>query len=105
MHDPYSRPLTDGRFAEVGSHDVVFLGFPIWWGTAPSIIKTFLESHNFYKKTIVIFATSGGSGMGDTAKDLKESADKGRIVDGGILTGRESEDELREWASRMMKKE
>ena len=67
-------------------------------GTAPSIIKTFLESHNFYKKKIILFATSGGSGIGHTADDLRESAGKGEIVGARVLTGDEDEDELRAWA-------
>jgi len=98
MHDPDSRPLIARRLDDVSAHDIIFLGFPIWWGTAPSIIKTFLESHDLYKKRIVLFATSGGSGMGNTASDLKESAGRGEIVGERILTGRESDDELREWA-------
>ena len=98
MHDPDARPLIARRLDDVSAHDIIFLGFPIWWGTAPSIIKTFLETHDLYKKKIVLFATSGGSGMGSTAEDLKESAGRGEILGGRILTGRESDDELREWA-------
>ena len=104
MKDPDSRPLISDKYADVGGHDVIFVGFPIWWGTAPTIIKTFLETHNFYKKKIVLFATSGGSGIGHTADDLRESADKGTITDARILTGRESDEELRAWASEAIKK-
>ena len=102
MHDPDARPLISKKFANVGEHDVVFIGFPIWWGTAPSIIRTFLESHNFYKKTIILFATSGGSSMGNTAEDLKESAGKGTIACWKLLTGGEDEDELRAWAKILL---
>ena len=98
MHDPDSRPLVANKFANVGEHDVIFIGFPIWWGTAPSIIKTFLETHNFYKKKIVLFATSGGSGIGNAVEDLRESAGKGEITGGRVLTGDEDEEELRAWA-------
>ena len=100
MHDPDSRPMIARRMDDVSAHDIIFLGFPIWWGTAPTIIKTFLESHDLYKKRIILFATSGGSGMGNTADDLKESAGRGKIVGASILTGRESDDELREWAKQ-----
>ena len=98
MHDPDARPMISRRLDDVSVHDIIFLGFPIWWGTAPPIIRTFLEMHDLYKKRIVLFATSGGSGMGNTAEDLKESAGRGVIVGASILTGKESDDELREWA-------
>lgn len=102
MHDPDARPLVVKKFADVGEHDVILLGFPIWWGTAPSIIKTFLETHNLYKKRIILFATSGGDSMGSTAEDLRESAGKGEIAGGKVLTGEESEDELRAWAKSLL---
>ena len=102
MHDPDARPLISKKFANVGEHDVVFIGFPVWWGTAPSIIKTFLEMHNFYKKRIILFATSGGGGMDRAAEDLKESAGKGEIAGGRVLTGDETEDELTAWAKSLL---
>lgn len=102
MHDPDSRPLIAKKFANVGEHDVVLIGFPIWWGTAPSIIRTFLETHNFYKKTIILFGTSGGDGMGGTVEDLRESAGKGIIAGGRVLSGDESDEELRTWVKSVL---
>ncbi len=86
----------------MGEHDVILIGFPIWWGTAPSIIKTFLETHNLYKKRIILFATSGGDSMGNTVEDLRESAGKGEIAGGKVLTGEESEDEIRAWVKSLL---
>ncbi len=60
----------------MADYDVIFLGFPIWWYTAPTIIHTFLESYDFSNKTIVPFATSGGSGFGKTIESLKPCCDK-----------------------------
>ena len=99
MNDRHSRPALVDTAAPVAGYDVVFLGFPIWWYTAPTIINTFLESRDFSGKTIVLFATSGGSGLGKSAADLKNSAPGARIVDGRLLNGRLNEDELKTWVS------
>ena len=84
--------------ADVEGHSVVFLGFPIWWYTAPTIVRRFLESYDFSGKKIVLFATSGGSGFGKTAEDLRRAV-KGdaQIVAGRILNGRHSALELKTW--------
>lgn len=97
MRDKHSRPAIADTDAPVAEHDVVFLGFPIWWYVAPTIINTFLESYDFSGKTIVLFATSGGSGLGQSAAGLKNSAPGARILDGRLLNGRLSEAELRAW--------
>ena len=70
MNDPSSRPALADHAADVAGYDRIYLGFPIWWYTAPHIIRTFLESYDFAAKTIVLFATSGGSGLGQTAAEL-----------------------------------
>ena len=64
MKDPSSRPEIAGKMEHMEDYSVIFLGFPIWWYTAPTIIKTFLESYDFAGKKIILFATSGGSGLG-----------------------------------------
>ena len=64
MNDPSSRPELADKNADIGDYDKIFQGFPIWWYNAPHIIRSFLESYDFTGKTIVLFATSGGSGMG-----------------------------------------
>ena len=71
MKDKSSRPELADTDADIASYDRIFVGFPIWWYTAPTIINTFLESYDFSGKTIILFATSGGSGLGKTAKDLE----------------------------------
>lgn len=76
MNDPHSRPNIAETLSTMADYDVIFLGFPIWWYTAPTIIHTFLESYDFSNKTIVPFATSGGSGFGKTIESLKPCCDK-----------------------------
>ena len=99
MADPSSRPaLADGD-APVADYDTIFLGFPIWWYVAPTIINTFLERYDFRGKTVVLFATSGGSRFGQTAARLKPSvAADTKLVEGRVLNGYLSADELRSWA-------
>ena len=98
MSDKHSRPALADRDAPLAAHDVIFLGFPIWWYTAPTIIKTFLEAYDFTGKTIVLFATSGGSGLGKSAAGLQSSAPGAKIIDGRLLNGRLNEAELKAWA-------
>ena len=82
----------------VKEYDTVYLGFPIWWGTAPHIVETFLEKHDFTDKTIILFATSGSSGMGNTDKDLKSSVSAStKIVKGKTLNSNPSVEELKKW--------
>ena len=79
-------------------YDTIFVGFPIWWYVAPTIINTFLKSYNLKGKTIIPFATSGGSGLGKSAAGLRSSAPGAKIVDGRMLNGRLNEAELKAWA-------
>lgn len=99
MNDKNSRPALADTDAPVAEHDVIFLGFPIWWYTAPTIINTFLERYDFSGKTIVLFATSGGSSLGSTAVALQSSAPGARILDGRLLNGRLNEGDLKAWVS------
>ena len=98
MNNPDSRPKIADKNANIGEYDTIFVGFPIWWYTAPTIIKTFLESYDFSGKTIVPFATSGGSGMGKTAEDLQKTVTLAKVKSGKMLNGRLSADKLKEWA-------
>ena len=102
MNDKSSRPaLADGD-AKIADYDVVFVGFPIWWYVAPTLINTFLERYDFAGKTIVLFATSGGSGLGRTAEGLRGSVSgSARIVEGGLLNGRLSPDSLKAWLDHL----
>lgn len=101
MNDPSSRPELADHDANIAGYDRVFLGFPIWWYTAPHIIRTFLESYDFSGKTIVLFATSGGSGLGKTAQDLAPSCPGAKIVEGKLLNGSLSAATLRQWAENL----
>lgn len=101
MNDKHSRPALADSDAPIAGHDIIFLGFPIWWYMAPTIINSFLESYDFSGKTIVLFATSGGSGLGKSAAGLRPSAPGARIVDGRLLNGRLSENELKSWIEKM----
>ena len=76
MRDKSSRPAISGSVKDFAQYDTVFVGFPIWWYVAPTIINTFLESEDFSGKTVIPFATSGGSGVGDTDKYLHPSCSK-----------------------------
>lgn len=98
MNDPSSRPELADKDANIEVYDRIFLGFPIWWYTAPTIVRTFLESYDFTGKTIILFATSGGSGLGKTAKELASSCPRAKIVEGGLLNGNPSEAALKQWA-------
>ena len=99
--DPSCRPAIASRVEHIEDYNTVFLGFPIWWYVAPAIINTFLESYDLAGKTIVLFATSGGSGMGRTASVLKACAPNAKIVDGGILNN-VSDAELKNFAARYL---
>ena len=102
MHDPASRPAIADRAENMDAYDRVFLGFPIWWYVSPAIINSFLESYDFSGKTIVLFATSGGSGFGKTVEGLKNSVSPtARIKEGRLLNGRLSESELRTWVQSL----
>ena len=92
-----ARPALNARVDNLAAYDTVFLGYPNWWYTAPHIIRTFLESYDFSGKTIVLFATSGGSGLGKTAQELQTSAPAAQIKSGKLLQGRLSADALRRW--------
>ena len=98
MNDPSSRPAMAEPLPHPEKYDTVFLGFPIWWYVAPHIINTFLESCDFSGKTVIPFATSGGSGLGKTAKALASSCPGAVIRDGKLLNGSLTPDALRQWA-------
>lgn len=104
MSDKASRPALADKNAPIAKYDVIFLGFPIWWYTAPTIINTFLESYDFSGKKIILFATSGGSGFGQTRDELSESVGKDTdIVEGKIMNGAYSAAELKNWSEKILK--
>lgn len=101
MKDPKSRPAIAGKVADMAQYDTVFVGFPIWWYQAPRIIETFLESYDFSGKTVIPFATSGGSGMGGTNKALAPSCTGARLVEGKVFRSSTNADTLREWVKTL----
>ena len=103
MNDRSSRPALADQDANIAAYDTVFLGFPIWWGVAPTIVNTFLESYDFSGKKIVLFATSGGSGFGRTVARLKPSvAADTVIVEGKLLNGRQVAAGLKSWVEKVL---
>lgn len=101
MSDKSFRPPLAGRDARMEDYDTVFLGFPIWWYTAPTIVNTFLESYDFSGKTIILFATSGGSGLGRCAASLTASAPGAVIRDGKLMNGRQTKEALASWVNSL----
>ena len=100
MNDKASRPAIADTDAHIADYDVVFVGFPIWWYIAPTIINTFLERYDFSGKKIVLFATSGGSGFGKTVSNLQPSAPNAKIIEGKVLNGRHDKASLAAWAAQ-----
>lgn len=99
MNDPGARPAISGSVDNMSQYDVIFLGYPIWWGEAPRIMSTFIESYDFSGKTIVPFCTSGSSGFGDSDSSLKSSASNATWISGMRFSGSVSDSELIEWAN------
>lgn len=97
MNDLSSRPEIANKCENMGSYDVVFVGFPIWWYVEPRIIDTFLESYNFSGKTVIPFATSGGSGLGKTAENFKKILGANVTVKDGKMLTRASETVVSAW--------
>lgn len=88
MADLSFRPAIVDDDAHVEKYDTIYLGFPIWWHIAPTIVNTFLEKYDFSNKKIILFATSGSSGWGDTAKELRGSVDPSCVIEESTVNGR-----------------
>ena len=101
MSDKKSRPEIIDTDVSINMYDEIILGFPIWWYVAPTIINTFLESFDFTGKRIILFATSGGSGFGNTLRELQLSAPDAVIVEGQVF-GRAAKQEIEEWVKRIL---
>lgn len=89
MNDKKFRPEVEDKDAHIAEYDEIILGFPIWWYVAPTIVNTFLEKYDFSGKKIVLFATSGGSGFGNTVKELQPSAPNAEFVEGKVLNNKQ----------------
>ena len=100
MNDKKFRPELGGDEIDMSAYDEILVGFPIWWYVAPTIINTFLEKYDFSGKKIILFATSGGSGFGNTVSELQPSAPDAQIVEGKLLN-RMSKQEISEWVKTL----
>lgn len=103
MNDPSSRPALADTSADIAGYDVIFVGFPVWWYTAPTIIKSFLEAYDFSGKMIVPFATSGGSGLGKISETLQEVVPLATVREGKLLNGEINTVELKKWVESFEK--
>ena len=100
MNDPSSRPEIESLRDNVADYDTIYVGFPIWWYVAPTIINTFLESYDLASKTIIPFATSGGSGMGKTNEKLAPSCPGATLKEGNVFGMNATRQELADWANQ-----
>jgi len=102
MNNKTFRPEIEHSDLNMEAYDVVFLGFPIWWYVAPTIINTFLESYDFSSKKIILFATSGSSGFGKTVEELKVSVPTScEIIEGKLLNGKQTIPTIRAWTETL----
>ena len=100
MKDRNARPAIASKIDDISRYDVIFVGFPVWWYREPSIVDTFMEAYDFSGKTIVPFATSGGSGLGDAPKNMQTLAKGSKVEDGKRFSVVVSGQELRAWAQK-----
>lgn len=99
MNDSSARPAISGSVEDMGQYSMVFIGYPIWWGEAPRIVSTFMESYDFSGKTIVPFCTSGGSGVGSSATNLEALTSGATWLSGTRLNGGSSRSEIVDWVN------
>lgn len=101
MNDKSFRPAIAGKVENMNQYDLIYIGFPIWWYVAPTIINTFLEQYDFEGKTIVPFATSGMSPMGKTNEELKDSCKGAILKEGKRFDANASAEELKKWTESL----
>ena len=102
MNDRSCRPAISSRVGNMEQYEVVFVGFPVWWYREPSIIDTFMESYDFSGKTVVPFATSGMSAIGDSGKNMQVLAKGAKVVSGKRFKSSASAEELKGWADEWL---
>ena len=100
MQDKSCRPTIKSR-VNLTEYQTIFVGYPIWWYREPSIIDTFMEQYDFSQKTIVPFVTSGGSGLGEAPQNMQALAPNAKVLSGKRLSARITEQELRDWVSKL----
>ncbi len=102
MNDRNSRPAISSKIDDISKYNVIFVGFPVWWYREPSIIDTFMESYDFTGKTVIPFATSGGSPIGDSGKNMQQLAPKAKVYAGKCFSVTVPEDVLFNWAKEWL---
>lgn len=103
MKDWNSRPEIIDETIDMDKYDTIFLGFPIWWYIAPTVVNTFLEKYDFSNKKIILFATSGGSGFGGTVKNIRASVDDStEIIEGELFNSNPSVEDLKQWVQKVL---
>lgn len=102
MNNPKARPALKETQTDVSKYDVIFIGYPIWWNQAPRIINTFIESHSLKGKTLIPFATSGGSGINNSVKELRKAYPDLLWQNGKLLNGI-SRNAVQSWVENVMK--
>lgn len=100
MNDTSARPEISGSIENFGQYTTLYLGYPIWWGEAPRILDTFVESYDFTGKTVIPFCTSASSGLGSSASTLKDLAGTGNWLDGQRFSGKEDASAVMEWVNQ-----
>ncbi len=101
MKDRNARPKIASSIENLADYDKIFVGFPIWWYREPSIIDTFMEKYDFSGKTVIPFATSGGSGLGESAKNMQALSKGANVLPGKKLSASVSEKELADWIQKL----
>lgn len=101
MDDPDARPAISGTVENMEQYDIVLIGYPIWWGEAPRIMSTFIESYDFEGKTLAAFCTSASSGFGSSDSALRTAADKATWLEGKRFSAGASEEDIMEWADEI----
>ena len=101
MMTPGMRPPVTIHMEDMAQYDVIFLGFPVWCDTVPTIVQTFLEGYDLQGKKIITFATSGGGGMGHSEREVSASAPGAQVVRGKLMNGRQTVEGVRQWAAPM----
>ena len=104
MNNPQARPALKETKFDIAAYSIIFIGYPIWWDQAPRIINTFIENNDLNGKTLVPFATSGGSGISNSVKELRKTYPDLEWQDGKLLNGT-SRNAIRNWVSNVMKKQ
>ena len=102
MKDKTCRPPLAHPVPDLGKYEVIFVGFPVWWYRQPSIIDTFIEACRFNGQTVVPFATSGGSGLGDAAKNIQALAPQAVVKEGKLWSRGAGDLELKPWAQEYL---